>query len=139
MDSSRLRIRPLESSDYDEILVKWWEAWGWAPPKRDFLPEDGKGGLMVMDGDVPVCAGFMYVTNSKAAWCDWIISSNTYREKPYRKEGLKMLIDSITSVCKDAGYKYVYALIRSKPLIETYRSLGYTQADSYSTEMIKAL
>ena len=134
-----LNVRPLSESDYDEILVGWWNDWGWTPPMRDFLPENGKGGLMVMDGDEPVCAGYIYITNSKAAWCDWIISSKTYRKKPQRREALRMLVESLTNVCKEQGYKYTYALIKSRPLIEIYKSLGYTQGEKYSTEMIKKL
>jgi hypothetical protein len=134
-----LRVRSLSEEDYDNILVGWWNDWGWTPPKKDFLPENGTGGLMVMDGDEPVCAGFIYITNSKAAWCDWIVSSKTYRKKPTRREALSLLINSLTDVCKNQGYSYIYALIKSKPLIETYKKLGFTQGDQYSTEMIKEI
>jgi len=134
-----LKVRSLSEEDYDNILVGWWADWGWTPPKKDFLPENGTGGLMVMDGDEPICAGFVYITNSKAAWCDWIVSSKTYRKKPTRREALSLLINSLTEVCKNQGYSYVYALIKSKPLIETYKNLGFTQGDQYSTEMIKEI
>ena len=45
-------IRPLELDDYDTILVDWWKDWGWTPPTRDFLPDNGKGGMIVFDGDI---------------------------------------------------------------------------------------
>ena len=48
-------VRQLNESDYDDILVKWWNDWAWAAPQRDFLPENGTGGLIVFDGDEPVC------------------------------------------------------------------------------------
>ena len=60
-------IKQLQEGDYEKILVNWWNDWGWEPPQKDFLPEDGKGGMIVYDGDTPVCAGFIYVTNSKVA------------------------------------------------------------------------
>ncbi len=60
-------IRKLNSTDYDEVLVGWWKDWGWEPPAKDFLPDDGEGGFLVLDEDIPVCAGFIYVTNSKVA------------------------------------------------------------------------
>ena len=59
-----LNIIPLKESDYDNILCGWWTDWRWTPPSRDFLPDNGKGGFIVYDGDIPVCAGFMYDTNS---------------------------------------------------------------------------
>ena len=78
-------IRPLNENDYDSILVGWWEDWKWTPPGKDFLPDNGMGGIMVLDEEIPVCAGFMYTTNSKVAWIDWIVSSKEYRKKPHRK------------------------------------------------------
>ena len=75
-------IRKLNSTDYKDILVGWWEDWGWEPPAKDFLPDDGEGGLIVLDNDTPVCAGFIYITNSKVAWVDWIISNKKlHKEK----------------------------------------------------------
>ena len=137
MDS--LDIRILNDTDYQEILVGWWKDWGWEAPTRDFLPEDGKGGLMIMDGDTPVCAGFTYVTNSKVAWVDWIISNKTYRKKPQRKEAINLLIETLTNVCKNSGSKYCYALIKNQSLVNIYKELGYTKGDNYVGEMIKIL
>jgi hypothetical protein len=132
-----LTIRALNETDYDDILVGWWKDWNWEAPSRDFLPDDGKCGVMIMDGDIPVCAGFMYITNSKASWIDWIISNKNYRVKPNRREALKLLIASLTVMAEDSGSKYGYALIKNKSLIEVYESFGYTKGDSYTSEMIK--
>jgi hypothetical protein len=132
-------IKPLGETDYEDILVGWWKDWKWTPPLKDFLPSDGKGGVMVLDNDIPVCAGFVYMTNSKVAWVDWIISNKEYKKKPQRKEALDLLITTLTNICKDTGNKYCYALIKNKSLIKTYETLGYTSADSYTQEMIKVL
>lgn len=134
-----LTIRPLIDEDYDTILVEWWKDWSWESPTKDFLPENGSGGLMVMDNDIPVCAGFMYTTNSAVAWVDWIISNKNYRKKPERAIALDILVNSLTNSAKEKGCKYVYALIKHKGLIRVYEELGYTQGDSYPTELIKKL
>jgi hypothetical protein len=134
-----LNIRPLTYEDYDDTLVGWWADWGWTAPTRDFLPDDGEGGLMVLDGDVPICAGYMYATNSKVAWVDWIISNKEYRKKPQRSEAISMLITTLTEISKNTGFKYCYALIKHQSLIETYKELGYTKGDEYVGEMIKII
>lgn len=134
-----LNIRPLNENDYQETLVEWWRQWNWTAPEKDFLPDDGKGGMMVCDGDTPICAGFIYVTNSKVAWVDWIISSKEYRVKGKRREAIKLLIESLTNISKQTGSKYAYALIKNQSLIQTYKDLGYTKGDSYTSEMIKIL
>jgi hypothetical protein len=134
-----LIIRELSETDYDDILVGWWKQWGWEPPKRDFLPNDGKGGIIVYDGDTPICAGFMYLTNSKVAWVDWIISNKEYTNKLQRRDAIKLLVSALTEICKKSGSKYSYALIKNESLIGMYEELGYVKGDSYTNEMIKIL
>ena len=135
----KLEVRLLNENDYDEILVKWWKDWKWEAPLKDFLPNNGTGGIIVFDGEEPVCAGFVYLTNSKAAWVDWIISSKTYKKRPNRKEAIRLLVASLTKMSEELGAKYLYALIKHKGLIKIYEDSGYIQGDSYSTEMIKKL
>lgn len=134
-----LYIRELQDTDYEDILVGWWQQWGWEPPQKDFLPRDGQGGIIVYDDETPVCAGYMYLTNSKVAWVDWIISNKEYTKKPQRKDAIKLLVSALTEICKNTGSKYVYALIKNQSLIETYEGLGYIKGDSYTSEMIKVL
>lgn len=132
-------VRPLDDNDYDSILVEWWKMWGWEPVAKDFLPDDGKGGIIIYDEDVPVCAGFIYTTNSKVAWVDWIVSNKEYRKKPERSEAIELLVQSLTNICKNTGHKYSYALIKHSGLVDTYKKLGYTKGDVYTGEMIKVL
>tara|TARA_Y100001938_G_C8072616_1_gene424047 strand:- start:130 stop:543 length:414 start_codon:yes stop_codon:yes gene_type:complete len=130
-------LTPLQHDDYDNILVPWWKQWNWTPPQRDFLPEDGTGGLMVWHGKTPVCAGFVYNTNSKVGWVDWIISNKEYINPMLRQEALELLILTLGEVCKKQDNKYNYALLRHKKLIKTYERLGYKAGDQYTQEMIK--
>tara|TARA_R110002126_G_scaffold37255_1_gene112713 strand:- start:9071 stop:9481 length:411 start_codon:yes stop_codon:yes gene_type:complete len=135
----KLNIRPLEVGDYDNILVDWWSDWRWTAPTKDFLPENGTGGYIVYDQEIPICAGFMYTTNSTAVWCDWIISNIHYKDRQKRKEALSLLVETITNQAKALNKKYVYALIKNKPLINVYKKIGYEEASTYSIEMIKKL
>jgi hypothetical protein len=93
--------------------------------------------MIVYDGNTPVCAGFIYVTNSKVAWVDWIISNKKYRDR--RSEAISMLVESLTNICQSNGAKFVYALLKHNGLVSTYEKLGYIAGDSYNKEMIKAL
>tara|TARA_R110001592_G_scaffold15116_3_gene66425 strand:+ start:482 stop:892 length:411 start_codon:yes stop_codon:yes gene_type:complete len=132
-------VRVLNEEDYDTILLDWWKSWNWDAPQKDFLPDNGKGGIMILDGDTPICAGFIYVTNSSVSWIDWIISSKTYRKSPQRADAISLLIDTLTNLAKKNGSKYCYALLKHKGLIETYKKLGYISGDSYTQEMIKKI
>ena len=134
-----LKVRELNDSDYEDILVGWWKDWGWEPPQKDFLPNDGNGGIIIYDGDAPICAGYMYLTNSKVGWVDWIISNKYYTKKELRRYALELLVSRLTEICGLVGCKYVYALIKNQSLIKTYEELGYIKGDSYTSEMIKVL
>ena len=131
----KLNIEPLNEGDYENILCQWWKDWRWTPPSKDFLPDNGMGGFIVYDDGVPVCAGFMYLTNSKAVWCDWIISNLNYKNRQGRKEAIELLISTIANLAGELGNKFVYALIKNKPLI----NCGFKEGSSYTTEMIKKL
>jgi len=135
----KFTIEPLQEGDYENTLCQWWIDWRWDPPSKEFLPEDGTGGFMVYDDGVPVCAGFMYRTNSKVVWCDWIISNFGYKNRQGRKEAIELLINTIVGLAGESGNKFVYALIKNKPLINTYEKLGFSEASSYTTEMIKKI
>jgi RimJ/RimL family protein N-acetyltransferase len=135
----KLNIIPLKEEDYEKILCGWWKQWRWTPPSRDFLPENGTGGFIVYDGETPICAGFMYITNSQATWCDWIISNLKYKDRQKRKEALELLVKTISDKAESLGKKYVYALIKNKPLINVYKKVGFREGSSYTHEMIKII
>lgn len=131
-------IRLLNESDYDNTLVSWWEDWGWTAPPKEYLPENGLGGFMVSKGDVDICAGFAYFTNSKLAWCEFVISNFNYREED-RAEAIEYLINSISHSCKEAGYKSVWTCVVSEHLISKYENCGFVKTTNNCTEMIKVL
>jgi len=133
-----LNIRRLEESDW-ETLCSWWDKWPeWVNPPKDFLPDNGTGGLMVYKHNTPIVAGFIYYTNSKAALLEWIISNPDYREAD-RKQALELLIQAAENVCKANGIKYMFSIGRSKPLIETHRKLEWTIDESPSYEITKRI
>ena len=132
-------IKELNPSDYEDVLVGWWKDWGWQPPPVDFLPDEGRGGLMILHEEKPICAGFMYMTNSKVSWVDWIISDKKIEDTKLKHEAVKFLIAVLTNICQDNGSVYIYALLKNDNLIKTYEELGYTKGDINATEMIKKI
>ena len=128
-------VRPLNEIDYDELLLGWWKDWGWTPPPKDFLPETG---YVVMDKETPVCAGFLYYTNSSVVLLEFIISNKSYRKKPHRTQAVQFLIDFLTEMCRISEAKYVFSMLKSIPLIDKYEKAGYVKGDKHAQEMIKA-
>lgn len=130
----KYNLRRLEDADYSK-LVKWWKDWGWQAPPRDFLPENGTGGFMVSNDDSDICAGFIYLTNSKIAWIEFIISNKQYKEKD-RKDAIQFLINSLSAIAEESGAGYGYAVLKHKGLIDYYQNSGFEQSDKNVTEMV---
>ena len=133
-----LNVRRLADSDWD-TLCEWWDAWPeWVNPPKDFLPDNGTGGLMVYKQNTLIAAGFIYYTNSKAALFEWVISNPKYREAD-RKQAIELLINAAEEVCKANGVNYMFTIGRTKPLIETHRKLNWVVDDKPSYEVTKKI
>ena len=134
----KLIVRHLKEDDWD-TLVSWWDSWpGWENPAKGFLPENGKGGLMVEKNEKPIVAGFLYQTNSDAVLFEWVISNPKYRESD-RKEAIELLIKEAEETCRNWGYKHMFSIGRTKSLIETHRKMGWHVDDKPSHEITKNL
>jgi hypothetical protein len=128
-------VRFLIDSDY-EILVDWWKDWRWNAPPRDMLPQDGVGGLIVSKDGVDICAGFIYFTNSKTAWIEFIVSNFKYKEKD-RKQAIEFLISSLVDITRDVNNcKYIYTSLKNPSLINRYKNCGFISGSTSCTEMI---
>ena len=133
-----LNIRMLKDSDWN-TLVEWWDAWpDWVNPPKEFLPDNGKGGFMVEKEGKPICAGFIYLTNSDAVLLEWLVSDPEYREDD-RKDALELLITGAEAACKEIGKKYMFTIGRNKNLINTHKKLRWKVDTKPSYEIIKTI
>ena len=110
-----LKIRALQESDW-EHMTSWWKWWRWPEVQKELLPLNGNGGLMIYKEDKLIAAGFLYLSNSKVAWLDWIVSNPEYRDKD-RKQALAELILGLENVAKQQGYSIIISIARNKSLI----------------------
>lgn len=134
-----MEVRYLKEDDYDNILKGWWAKWRWTAPSKDMLPQNGAGGIMVSKDGQDICAGFVYFTNSKTAWIEYIVSNPEYRNRADRKEALNMLINVLSIYVEQEGYKYIYTSLKNKHLIDRYTDCGFLSGDKNCQEMIKIL
>lgn len=118
---------------YNDTLVKWWGDWNWTAPPFDILPDTG---FIISKGDADICAGFIYFTNSKIAWLEYIVSNKKYVDKD-RKDALLLLINTLSLFAKDNGFNYIYASLKNESLINKYAKCGFIKGDTNCTEMIK--
>ena len=135
-----LNIRKLQESDWDTLTKLWnmWPEWENKFPTKELLPENGTGGYIVEKSGVPIVAGFLYTTNSKVGWVEWIVSNKDYREHD-RKDALELLILGIEHVAKSSGYSIILSIARNKGLMNAFKDLKYTVDDKPSFEISKKI
>ena len=82
--------------------------------------------------------GYIYLTNSKTALLEWIVSNQKYRESD-RKQAIELLITGAENLVKSLDYKYLFAVMQHKGLIETHEKLGWKADPKPSYELTKVL
>ena len=132
-----MNTRTLTESDW-ETLSDWWKAWKWPVMAKDMLPDNGTGGIMVENEGENIVAGFLYWSNSKLVWLDWIIS-NPKVSRDIRQEAIKKLILTAESMTKEAGSKYMMSISRSNSLLKTHKQMGWNVDKTPSYEMVKVI
>ena len=135
--SDELVLRSLTEEDY-EVICDWWTKWEWPVLPKELLPQDGLGGFMVEKNKKPIVAGFVYLTNSKGAWFDYIVSDPSYREND-RNHAVELLISGAEQFCVDLGIKTILHIGRSKGLINKFNKLGWFVDKTPSYEIMKRI
>lgn len=98
---------------YQENLKKWWTDWGFPIPPYEYLPTN----LVVAyhDGNEPCAAGFIYQTDSKIAWLEWIVADRQIT-KGRRAEALDAMIEGSKAVSVILGATALFTSSKSKSL-----------------------
>jgi N-acetylglutamate synthase-like GNAT family acetyltransferase len=134
-----MEVRALQESDW-EMLVEWWKNWAeWGHnPSKEMLPLNGTGGLMIEEDGKPIMAGFLYLTNSKLAWIEWIVSDPEHRSNG-RAKALELLINSLEEVAKSTGVEVIFSVTKNNSLLNMHKKLGYQVDDKPSYEISKKI
>lgn len=130
-------IRLLTDEDY-QTLTGWWMWFRFPIPPKDYLPEDGKGGIMISKDGIDICAGFLFLNNSKIAWLEYVVSNPEYREND-RKEAITETIKVLCDIAKQRGYKAVFTSLKNENIINRYEEAGFTKSNHKTTEMVISL
>ena len=128
-----------EARDYTledyEALSRWWAQWGWDAIPQAFLPETG---LIVTYNSIPVCAAFIYKTDTPIYWVENYIS-NKDAPKSIRSESLELLILSCLEKAKDMGALIVMSSIKHNGLGRRLEKNGFVVSDKNMTTYMRAL
>jgi hypothetical protein len=128
------KIRLLTDEDFP-TLIEWWKFWRFPAPKKEYLPDEGRGGIMVYKDGVNICAGYLFFTNSKMAWMEFIVSNPEYKEKD-RKESVCFLINELNYIAKSKGFKIIFTSVKNENLINRLKECGYIIGSENTKELM---
>ncbi len=130
------KARILTEDDYD-MLSPWYKWHRFPQPPKDCLPNNGLGGIMITKDGIDIVAGYLYFTNSKMTWLEFIVSNPKYKEND-RKEAIEFLINELSEIAKSKGFSVVFTSVKKEGLINRYLACGFTDAGKAS-ELVRML
>lgn len=126
-------VRFYEKSDYP-MVCEWWKQWGWPAIPESTLPEVG----VIYENEVPVCAAWIYRTDSDTCLIEWFIS-NKSATKAQRTGAIEGLVDACKHIAKQMGFSKAFCSIRNQHLIKKMEGRGFVTADLNMTNMVGEL
>jgi len=116
------------------MLKKWWNAHGWegmAPIVLHTL------GVVAYDDKFPVCAGFLYMTNSGCglAQIEWVVS-NPDAKPMQAARSISALIEHLTKQANDLDYGVVMTAVNQPSLVRLFERANFKKTDSGMTHLI---
>ena len=136
-----IKARLLVNDDY-MTLVKWWSDNRFPVLDFDHLPQVNKElqGIVIYNDDVEICAGFIINTTvPKGAMIEYIVANFEIKDRELRKKSLKLLIDTISEVCKGMGKTFIFTSLKNKGLKSSFEDCGFVIGSANTYEMIKNL
>lgn len=123
-------------STYYPIVYKWWQDWDFSPVVPDMLSTRG---IMVFNQGLPICAGWLYSTDSNTALFNWIISSREHKEK--RKGCMEQLFTEAEKLANNLGFGLLGIISVSNPFLSNkVQKLGFDKyIDKNTNNYFKAI
>lgn len=102
----------------------------------EVLPQTGV--IVENDAGVPVCAGFIYKTDSKICWLEFIVS-DPLSDTLERGRALDTLIDSLVSRAKQMEFSVMFTSSNHERLIKRYENHEFQVTDRNVTHLVRQL
>lgn len=125
-------IRNHTKEDYP-IFCKWWEQWGWSAIPYIFIPQNS---IVVCDESGPICAVFLYKTDTPIIWAENYISD---KKSKLRSEAVEFMIKSIAEHAQALGAMAIMSSVKHKVLASRLECAGFTKTDDGLTNYMMVI
>lgn len=119
-----------------EHLLKWWKHYDFVQVGLDHLSQNGL--VVLSETNEPVCAGFVYRTDSAFYLLEFVVG-NPEVEAKIRSAGLDLLISAAIILARALGGKTLFSAFGHKGLVEKTKLQGFSVLGTDVTNLIKEL
>lgn len=127
--------RYINGDDLRDVVTGWWCDWDFPIPPPECLPERG---VIVSDGDGDLYAGYLYLTDGRIGWMEWVVSNRA--ATPARKRGaLAFLTDVLSGMAKQEGMLLVFTSTSIVGYRNGLEKCGFLLGDTNTYQLIKGL
>ena len=120
---------------YYDIVCHWWDQWGFPLMPLEALPENG---IMIVDGETPVCCAWIYKTDSAICWIEFYVV-NKRVDIFTRGKALDFLLKSCFERAKDLGFKIAFSSVDSGSIGKRLLKSGFKISDENMVNYLKVL
>ena len=134
-----IEYRKIQETDIETIRELYTKFPEFPKPMLHTLPGNGLDGIVGLKDNTIVCACYVYMAvNAPTCWVEWVVADKDYREDDKDNIIIGML-DCVSSIMKDNGYLYLFAMTTNIHLERLYSKAGYDATGTRGVELIKTL
>lgn len=123
-----------QNEDFYKIVKNWWEKIGWIAYPKDALSTTG---IMICDKDRPICAAWIYQTDSSTGLIGHVITEKEIKAK-LKKEAVKFLFKALEQEASKLAIKMLFFMITTNSLAKIAENeLGYISTKQKCNELVK--
>lgn len=119
---------------YYPILIQWWQEKDWTIQPAELLSSTG---VMVFKDDKPICAGWLYSTDSLMCLIGNVISSRDNGKVKY--QAIKFLLEKLIEEARKRLNKAVLFFVTVDSIAKIAKKNGFIESNQKAHELIKLI
>ena len=135
--NKKYSIRQITVEDY-AYINKWYKQIGIHQPKSSILPNNGLDGFVIEKNKRLLAAFYLYLTNSKMGYFDFLISDPNYKGKD-RFDIIQILLDECVRRAHALGCSFIWCTSTERGVLERCKKSGFHVVEPKENIIIKVL
>jgi hypothetical protein len=130
-----LSFAPFDAATDFPVISTWWKEHKWPIVPLSFLPRNG---IVIRHLGKPICAGFIYLTDTPIGLLEWVVSDPKSNKKD-RDEALHLLIQRLCWMAQILGVVQLFSSSEHPKLSERLEENGFKMTSESVKHFLKEI